>query len=119
MNKTQVHLEVKGTEAFITFSTADGLNALSFDVMHTFGAAVAKVKKNRNLRATIVRAEGKVFLAGADAKEISNFSADDAREYARMGQDVLSLLASLPSVTVAATPEGHLKLVRWAARWPE
>ena len=23
------------------------------------------------------------------------------------------------SVTVGATPEGHLKLVRWAARWPE
>ncbi|MCH7902064.1 MAG: IS110 family transposase, partial [Acidobacteria bacterium] len=23
------------------------------------------------------------------------------------------------SVTAAATPEGHLKLVTWAARWPE
>ncbi len=25
----------------------------------------------------------------------------------------------LGSITVGATPEGHLKLVRWAARWPE
>ena len=25
----------------------------------------------------------------------------------------------LGSITVAATPEGHLKLVKWAARWPE
>ena len=25
----------------------------------------------------------------------------------------------LGSITVAATPEGHLKLVKWVARWPE
>ncbi len=25
----------------------------------------------------------------------------------------------LGSITVGATPEGHLKLVKWAARWPE
>ncbi len=27
--------------------------------------------------------------------------------------------AEVGSITVAATPEGHLKLVKWAARWPE
>ena len=25
----------------------------------------------------------------------------------------------LGSITAAATPEGHLRLVKWAARWPE
>ena len=27
--------------------------------------------------------------------------------------------AGLGSVTVQATPEGHLKVLRWAAQWPE
>ncbi len=26
--------------------------------------------------------------------------------------------AEIGSVTVTATPEGHLRLVKWAARWP-
>ena len=27
--------------------------------------------------------------------------------------------AEIGSVTVGATPEGHLRLVKWAARWPD
>ncbi len=27
--------------------------------------------------------------------------------------------AEIGSMTVAATPEGHLRLVKWAAKWPQ
>ncbi len=101
MSKTQVRLEIDGSHAAITFFTEEGVNVLSPDALHSFGAAVAKVKKDPNVRTTAVRAEGKVFLAGADLKVLCNFSADDARDYGSLGQGVLNDLAALPSISVA------------------
>ena len=103
MIKTQVQLEIDGPHATITFSTAEErVNALTPDVLHSFGAAVAKITKDPNVRSTVVAAEGRVFLAGADIKSMVNFSADQARDYSSLGQDVLFGLASLPSISVAA-----------------
>lgn len=102
MINTEVNLELKSGEAIITFSSSEGLNALSLDVIHSFGGLVAKIKNSRGVRVTIVRAKGKVFLAGADANELSKLTADNATEYAKLGQDVMGLLASLPCITIAA-----------------
>jgi enoyl-CoA hydratase len=102
MSKTQVRVDIKGAHAAITFWTEDGLNVLSPDVLRSFGAAVAKVSNSPKVRTTVIQAEGKVFLAGADVKVMMNYSAEDAREYASIGQGVFSDLASLPSLTVAA-----------------
>jgi enoyl-CoA hydratase len=86
----------------ITFFTEDGLNVLSPDVLHSFGAAVAKVKRDPHVRTTVIQAEGKVFLAGADVKVMANYGAEDAREYGAMGQGVLNDLAAIPSVSIVA-----------------
>jgi enoyl-CoA hydratase len=102
MSKTSVHVAVLGSQASITFSTEDGLNVLSSDVLPQLRAAIHKVASDRNVRTTIVQATGKVFVAGADIKEMSTFSRSLAREYGQLGQDVFNDLASLPSITVAA-----------------
>lgn len=102
MSKTQVRVDIEGTHATITFFTEEGLNVLSPDVLHSFGAAVAQVRKEGSIRTTVVQAEGKVFLAGADVKAMANYTTDDAREYGSRGQGVFSDLTALPSVTVAA-----------------
>jgi enoyl-CoA hydratase len=102
MSKTQVHAEIEGSHATITFSTDDGLNVLSTDVLHSFGAAIAKVSKDPKVRTTVVQAQGKVFIAGADIREMAAFKPDDAHAYGSLGQSVMSDLASLPSITVAA-----------------
>jgi enoyl-CoA hydratase len=75
---------------------------LSPDVLHSFGAAVAKVKRDPHVRTTVIQAEGKVFLAGADVKVMANYGAEDAREYGAMGQGVLNDLAAIPSVSIVA-----------------
>ncbi|MGD2110425.1 MAG: enoyl-CoA hydratase/isomerase family protein [Phycisphaerae bacterium] len=102
MSNTQVRLNIDGSSATITLSTEQGLNVLAPDVLQSFGAAVAKVKGDGRVRTTVVRAEGKVFVAGADIKAMENYSPDDAREYGSIGQGVFSDLTALPSVTVAA-----------------
>jgi len=102
MSNTQVKLNIDGPHATITFWTEPGLNVLAPDVLQSFGAALAKVKTDSRVRATVIRAEGKVFIAGADIKAMQNYSPEDAREYGSIGQGVFSDLASLPCVTVAA-----------------
>ncbi len=102
MSKTDVRIEIDGARATITFHTEDGLNVLSPDVIQTFGEAVARVKNEAGVRTTVVRAEGRVFLAGADIKVMSRFGPDEARDYGELGQRAYNDLASLPSITVAS-----------------
>lgn len=102
MSQTQVRISNEGSHAAITFFTEDGLNVLSPEVLHSFGAAVARVKQDARIRTTTIQAAGKVFLAGADAKKMPGFGTEDAREYGALGQGVFNDLASLPSITVAA-----------------
>ncbi len=102
MTKTEVLLDIDAPHASITFFTEDGINILSPDVLHSFGAAVARISKDSRIRSTVVQAKGKVFVAGADIKVMKNYSADEGRDYARLGQDVMNDLAALPCVTVAA-----------------
>ena len=102
MTKTQVQTNIDGSHATITFVTEEGLNVLSTDGLYALGAAIAKVRKDPLVRITVLQAKGKVFVAGADIKEMSGFKPDQAHEYATLGQSVMNDLASLPSITIAA-----------------
>ncbi len=102
MSTTDVRVEVDGPHATVTFVTEGGVNVLSSEVLRRFQTAIAKVAREPAVRSTEVRAEGKVFLAGADIKEMAAFRPDDARAYGKLGQEVLNDLAALPSMTVAA-----------------
>lgn len=102
MSKTTVQVAIIGSQASITFSTAEGLNVLSSDVLRQLRTALLKVSADRNVRTTVVQATGKVFVAGADIKEMSMFNRTQAREYGQLGQDIFNDIAGLPSITVAA-----------------
>ena len=79
MSSTRVDLKIEGSHATICFRTDGGMNILSADVLHSFGAIIAKVKKNPLIRTTAIQAEGKVFIAGADNVTIAgNFIGLDA-----------------------------------------
>jgi enoyl-CoA hydratase/carnithine racemase len=102
MSKTQVRVDIDGSHATITFHTDDGVNVLSPKVLESFDGALAMVRQNGGVGSMVVRAEGKVFVAGADIKMMASYNAEQAREYAVLGQGVLNDLASAPCVTVAA-----------------
>lgn len=102
MSSTQVQWKADGPGATITLSTAEGINVLSTEVLRRLDAALAEVEKQPSVRWAVVQATGKVFAAGADIKEMSNFGASEARSYGQFGQKVLNRLAALPCITVAA-----------------
>ena len=54
------------------------------------------------LRALIVTGVGKAFAAGADIKQMADFSALKAADFAQIGQRALGLLETFPAPTIAA-----------------
>ncbi len=102
MGKTQIRVDLDGPHAAITLTTEGGVNVASTEVLHNLRDAIARVGQAPGVRTTAVRGEGKVFLAGADIKEMASFSPEDARAYGSLGQAVLNELEALPSITVAA-----------------
>lgn len=102
MSKTKVRLQVAVPQATVAFVTETGVNVLSSSVLKETGEAIERIREHAGIRWAVFAAEGKVFLAGADIKEMADFGTSDARGYGLLGQGVFDDLASLPFITVAA-----------------
>ncbi len=102
MSSTHVELAVDGGHASLTFATQGGVNILSSAVLRELADAVLKLKGEGGVRTVALQATGKVFVAGADIKEMAGFSREQARDYGARGQSVFNELASLPCITAAA-----------------
>ncbi len=100
-SQTTANTVIDGARATITISTPDGLNVMSAGAMKRLGRAVEQVAAAKNVRFTVVRSEGKVFVAGADIKEMSGYNVSAAREFGRLGSSVCDAIEALPCVTVA------------------
>jgi enoyl-CoA hydratase len=60
-----------------------------------------QVRAVEGLRAMILAAEGKVFVAGANIKELAELDAAGATAFSRRGNAVFQSIAGLPCVTLA------------------
>ena len=98
---TQVDLQVEGPVARLIFSNPDGMNLLSSDVRRTLGEHLGRIERDPNCRIVFIAAEGRVFLAGADIKELAAVDAVTCERFAREGQALFDRLESLGAVTLA------------------
>src|SRR5260370_28219993 len=107
----KVHFETSGSLGILTLANPP-LNLISGEVIADLRAAVTDLK-HAPIRALLVRAEGKVFSAGADVSSFTGKSASDAREnftaHLRMSPDIEDLqfptLAAVQGVCVAGGME--------------
>jgi len=92
---------VDGQLATLTFARAQGLNTFSSKVLQELGEAWEQVEKS-GARVCILHGEGKVFLAGADIKELHALDARKALDFAALGQGVFRRIELSPVVSIAA-----------------
>lgn len=91
-----------GRVATVTIATEGGLNVMSSAAIRRLGDAIEQVKRNTDVRFTVIRAEGKVFVAGADIKEMSDYQPQEGRTFGELGSSVCDAIEALPSITLAA-----------------
>ena len=91
-----------GGLATITFAREKGLNILSSAVLDELGEAWAGLEKEGAARVCILCGAGKVFLAGADIKEMAALDPPGAVQFAARGQRVFQALEDSPIVSIAA-----------------
>ncbi|MCK4658027.1 MAG: enoyl-CoA hydratase/isomerase family protein [Phycisphaerae bacterium] len=99
---TQIELRVDGLRATITFHTENGINVMSLAVLNRLGEVVEELGRQKDVRFCVLKAIGKVFIAGANIKEMAGYTPEDARNLCVRGNAVMDALAGLPCVTVAA-----------------
>jgi enoyl-CoA hydratase len=76
-------------------------NAINAMVIHEL-ESVLRAQAGTGLRALILTGEGRAFAAGADIKEMSDYTALDAETFARRGQRILGMLETFSAPTIAA-----------------
>ncbi len=102
MSSTNAEVTIDGQRATITISTETGVNVMSTGAAKRLEDAIDTVAKSDTVRFTVIRAEGKVFVAGADIKEMANYTREQAAEFGELGARVFNKIEALPSVTIAA-----------------
>jgi enoyl-CoA hydratase len=87
----------------ITISRPEALNALNAKVFDELESIIINVYHNKSLRGVIITGDGdKAFVAGADIKELSVLTKEDAQYLSANGQKVFKLIEDCPKPVIAA-----------------
>jgi enoyl-CoA hydratase len=82
----------------LTLNRPEKRNALNQTLFQLFDQALADIENDRNVRAVILRGEGRSFCSGIDLREIGNIGSADGVT----PEKVFSRLQKLPVPTIAA-----------------
>lgn len=89
----------------VRFTRPDIRNPLSRKVLEQLHETVEEVAKS-DVRRLIFTGSGDAFASGANLNEIAALSAEDAPEFARLGQSLMQKIDELPQLVIAAI-NGH------------
>jgi len=117
LTKVQVTREgPDGRVGVITLNRPEARNAIDSEMTHDLHEAFARVAKDTELRAILLRGEGKSFCVGGDVKMFAQQSADAAADDAPSGgqrvagllhgAEVIDLMLAVPQPMVSAV-QGH------------
>lgn len=104
MTQALVTTRVEAGVGIMELSRPEKFNSLSTDVMRGIDAALTAFESDRNVRAILLRAQGKNFCTGADLAEVKSYrgNRDQVAHFIEYGHGVLKRLeaSTLPVIGV-------------------
>lgn len=98
-----INCELRDSFAIVTISGNDENNVLDTFAMREMARVFSELKSNEAARTVILTGAGEAaFSAGAEIAEISALTPEQAREFARAGRQLTSLIETLGKPVIAA-----------------
>lgn len=86
----------------IRLNRPEKLNALNDEVLTILGNLFTEAKTSKNIKGILIIGEGRAFCAGADINKLAECDATLGYEFAKRGQEVFKLLATMNKPSIAA-----------------
>jgi enoyl-CoA hydratase len=103
MSEPRILVQRDETVVTLTLNRPDKLNAIDGAMLDALDEALAKIERDREIRAVILTGAGRAFSAGADIKEWTALSPlEFARSWGLRGHALFDRLAALPPPVIAA-----------------
>lgn len=97
-----VRIECQGVVAHVILARPERLNALTPEMMEQLSDATLMLQKDREVRAVLLRAEGRAFCAGADVGTMQSLDVLSGRQRIQRAHRVIAGLANLDKPVIAA-----------------
>jgi enoyl-CoA hydratase/carnithine racemase len=91
----------EGTTAIVTLNRPERRNALSLELMQDLIAALEELGRNREVRAVILAASGKVFCSGHDLGQMTGRDINEYRQIFDVCSDLMQKVQSIPQPVIA------------------
>jgi enoyl-CoA hydratase/carnithine racemase len=92
----------EGNIAILTLNRPERRNALSLELMRELLAGLEAIRRDREVRAVILEAAGKVFCSGHDLSEMTGRDVAEYREIFDVCSELMQKLQSIPQPVIAA-----------------
>ena len=98
-----MNLEIayEGPAAIVTLNRPERRNALSLELMQDLIAALEEIGRNREIRAVILAASGKVFCSGHDLGQMTGRDINEYRQIFDVCSDLMQKVQSIPQPVIA------------------
>src|SRR5882724_6241683 len=95
-------LEREAPVAVITLNRPERRNALSLELMQELLSCLDRLGRDRDIRAVILAAAGKVFCSGHDLSEMTGRDINHYRQIFDVCSELMQKIQSIPQPVIAA-----------------
>ncbi|MDO9402003.1 MAG: enoyl-CoA hydratase-related protein [Polaromonas sp.] len=97
-----IRIERHGAVAHLVLARPERLNALTPEMMESLAEATTSLQKDREVRAVLLRGEGRAFCAGADVGTMKGLDVLSGRQRIQRAHRVIAGLANLDKPVICA-----------------
>ncbi len=97
-----VETTVEGRVATVTVNRPDAMNAFDTATLVALRQAMVELAPREDVGCIVLTGAGKAFVAGADISEMRDKDPSQGREFAELGQSVMTAIETAPQPVIAA-----------------